>query len=213
MPIDLHNAFGWDNSTRYKGDPQIQMPWDHQYGLVGRKFDYWLYPDGTNCAYKTFVTTKTGFFLGLPIAIFNWTNMGNAKAMVDFVKPFPKRILPLTAAGFIFGSSACYSAALRGKDDIWNYTFAGAAGGTVMAATMNPGKFHGGAIVFFAFAATLYKYSKLLGLRWLPGYRKMWMSGDFDGCSMMPDHSVGKEYGPLTGYEEWNIPSEKSGQW
>lgn len=139
MPVDLEKLFGWDNSSFEKGEPHDQPPSQELYGLHGRRFDYWLYPDGTNCGYKTLITTKTGFFI------------------------------------------------------------------------VNPGKFYGGPIVGFAIMASLYKYSKQCGISWIPLNRKAYMTGDYDAVTYMPDHSVGKNYGPLTGHEDWNTPTEKSG--
>jgi len=207
----MEKMFGFDRSSYDNGDPDVKMPGRFKYGLFGRNFDYWLYPDGTHCGYKTFISTKTGFFIGLPLAYFN-ACFYPAKQITDFLKPFPRRILPLTATGFIFGTAACYSTALRGKDDCWNYLFAGAASGAVFGATINPGTIYGLPILAFAVFAATYKYTKIIGVDWTIKSDKNWTTGDFDGISGMPDHSLGVDHGRLTGYEQWNVPSEKSGQ-
>lgn len=149
-------------------------------------------------------------FIGLPLAYFN-ACFYPAKQLLDFLKPFPRRILPCTATGAMFGVTSCYGAALRGKDDCWNYFLAGATSGAVFGATINPGKLYGVPILAFAVFAATYKYTKQLDVKWGIFNDKGWMSGDFDSCSYQPDHSVGPDFGRLTGYEEWNLPSEKSG--
>jgi len=208
--VDMPKMFGFDRSSIEGGDPDVKTQYG-KYGLFGRRFDYWLYPDGTHCGYKTLVTAKTGFFIGLPLAFWN-ACFYPAKELRDYLKPFPRRILPLTATGLIFGTTSCYSTALRGKDDCWNYLLAGATSGAVFGATINPGKIYGLPILAFAVFAGIYKYSKQCGIKWSLVGDKKWMNGDFDGVYNQPDHSIGKDFGPLTGYEEWNVPSEKSGR-
>lgn len=176
-----------------------------QYGIFGSKFNYNKYPDGENCLYKTFCVTKFTTISGFGLACFH-VNMIKHNSMFEFVRWFPRIMGPAMAMGATLGGTACYLTQLRGKDDAWNYYWAGGATGGMLGLCLKNASHGWHAAFYISLLAAAYKACKMEGHVFDAMPDPGFMSGDYDSISQRYDHSSGHDYGKLTGDEYWNNP-------
>jgi len=105
------------------------------YGLLGSKFDYFKYPDGTHCLYKTFCATKFTTIGSMMVG--TWEVLGTPKTVNNWQEValfYPKWVVPGFSTGFVWGATVCFLAFERKKDDEYNYLAGGAAAGMMLGA-------------------------------------------------------------------------------
>jgi len=174
-----------------------------QYGLFGQKFNYNKYPDGENCLYKTFCTTKFMTIAGFGAAFFH-VNVTKHNSVFEFARWFPKIMGPAMLMGATMGGTACYLTMLRGKDDAWNYYFAGGATGGMLGMCLKNVSHGCHSAFYISLIAAAYKAAKMEGHVFDNLVDPSFGMGDFDAVSQRSDHSKYEDVGKLTGYEHWN---------
>jgi len=189
----------------------LQDQYFGKYKLTGNATDYWKYPDGTHCGYKVAVVAKQSTLLSGIWASYIAIH-SPATTMYEFMRPFPRIMGPVVAGSVAGVTTACYGAALRGKDDPWNYAAGGLVSGLTLGAGLRSPVWMGYGGFYLALIGAMYKYTKQkYDVTWNMSVNPGWMSGDYDGCNVMPDHSRGESYGKLTGDEPWNLPRTQAG--
>jgi len=131
-----------------------------KYGLLGREFDYFKYPEGTHCIYKTFCTTKFTTLASVGWATWHVLGRSTAKTWQETALYYPQFVVPGVATGFMWGATVCFMANERKKDDEYNYMAGGMASGAMLGACRGSYSVGGYAMLLGGFFSYAWKYWK-----------------------------------------------------